>query len=271
MSKNSWEKLEKNTLIKNLDYSSFYERNSAIPQDFYSFFNASAKNEEKIKLTLVNNKIKFNATINTKTKPNKKKYIGWDVSFSNLLKEEFINWKNIKPYEKTVDYKLVFSKTNNPSVYLVSTSSANKAKADLELIKIKERDDINETEKLRLTKSRIGQGIYRSNLMQIESKCRVTGLTDSNYLIASHIKPWSHSDDSEKLDGNNGLLLSPHIDKLFDQGYISFTNNGRILISEKINPDVILKWGINKKLNIGSLNRHQAKYLEYHQSNIFKK
>ena len=42
MSKNSWEKLEKNTLIKNLDYSSFYERNSAIPQDFYSFFNASA-------------------------------------------------------------------------------------------------------------------------------------------------------------------------------------------------------------------------------------
>ena len=183
MSKNSWEKLEKNTLIKNLDYSSFYERNSAIPQDFYSFFNASAKNEEKIKLTLVNNKIKFNATINTKTKPNKKKYIGWDVSFSNLLKEEFINWKNIKPYEKTVDYKLVFSKTNNPSVYLVSTSSANKAKADLELIKIKERDDINETEKLRLTKSRIGQGIYRSNLMQIESKCRVTGLTDSNYLI----------------------------------------------------------------------------------------
>jgi predicted restriction endonuclease len=107
--------------------------------------------------------------------------------------------------------------------------------------------------------------------MQIESECRVTRLTDSNYLIASHIKPWSHSNDNEKLDGNNGLLLSPHIDKLFDNGHISFSNNGDMLISSKINPDVLSLWSIDKDLNVGGFNKQQQKYLEYHRSIILKK
>lgn len=74
------------------------------------------------------------------------------------------------------------------------------------------------TEKLQLTKARIGQGNFRRDLEKIEPKCRVTGVTNKALLIASHIKPWSKCDNNaERLDGNNGLLLSPHIDKLFDR------------------------------------------------------
>ena len=57
--------------------------------------------------------------------------------------------------------------------------------------------------------------------------------------IASHIKPWTKSNDFEKLDGNNRLLLSPHVDKLFDTGYISFEGNDSMIISPRLNIDTL--------------------------------
>ncbi|MFE8730531.1 HNH endonuclease, partial [Aeromonas hydrophila] len=83
---------------------------------------------------------------------------------------------------------------------------------------------LNATEKQQLVKSRRGQGIFRANLEKVELACRVTGVTNTALLIASHIKPWSRcANNAERLDGNNGLLLSPHIDKLFDRGWITFS------------------------------------------------
>jgi len=74
---------------------------------------------------------------------------------------------------------------------------------------IAQRLDIGPTEKMRLSKARLGQGVYRTNLEQIERSCRVTGISHREFLRASHIKPWAKSDDLEKLDGHNGLLLAP--------------------------------------------------------------
>lgn len=88
------------------------------------------------------------------------------------------------------------------------------------------------TQKEQLVKSRRGQGLFRSRLEQIEPACRVTGVTNKALLIASHIKPWSESNNAERLDGQNGLLLSPHIDKLFDRGWITFTDSGDLLCAE---------------------------------------
>ncbi|MGL6368915.1 HNH endonuclease [Aeromonas hydrophila] len=88
------------------------------------------------------------------------------------------------------------------------------------------------TEKLQLTNARISQGNFRRDLEKIEPKCRVTGVSNKALLIASHIKTWSESDNAEHLDGNNGLLLSPHIDKLFDRGWITFTDAGDLLCAE---------------------------------------
>lgn len=135
---------------------------------------------------------------------------------------------------------------------------------------IEQRKDIKETEKLRLVKSRNGQGVYKDRLIAIESGCRITGLTDTNFLIASHIKPWVKSNDFEKLDGNNGLLLSPHVDKLFDAGYISFSNDGDMLISSGLNTDILKLWRIDYPLNISRLNTQQQGYMKYHRKNIFK-
>ena len=109
---------------------------------------------------------------------------------------------------------------------------------------IKGRTDIGATTKEQLVKSRRGQGVFRSNVRLNEKGCRVTGVTDPQHLRASHIKPWKDSTDEEKLDGCNGLLLAPHIDHLFDKGQITFTNNGDLLVSPRMDRAVLAKWGV---------------------------
>jgi putative restriction endonuclease len=89
------------------------------------------------------------------------------------------------------------------------------------------------TDRDQLIKARLGQGVFRSNVEEIETACRVTGLTDKRLLIASHIKPWRDSNNSERLDGDNGFLLSPHVDKLFDKGWVSFSDQGYLLMSSE--------------------------------------
>lgn len=127
------------------------------------------------------------------------------------------------------------------------------------------------TEKLQLTKARIGQGLFRSNLEAIEPACRVTGVTNKALLIASHIKPWSKCENNaERLDGHNGLLLSPHIDKLFDRGWITFTDAGDLLCAEPSIEQTLLQWGVELPLNVGLFDSKQAVYLAYHRTKIFQ-
>jgi hypothetical protein len=136
---------------------------------------------------------------------------------------------------------------------------------ELELRRIDTDATIAVTEKLALRKSRVGQGLYRERLQAIESSCRVTGVSDPQLLTASHIKPWAVSTDSEKLDGNNGLFLSPHIDRLFDRGLVSFTDTGNLLVSAHVAMEDLDKWGIEPNLNVGPFSAEQAKYLSWHR------
>ncbi len=130
--------------------------------------------------------------------------------------------------------------------------------------------ELQETEKVQLVKARVGQGVFRSRLEKIEPKCRVTRLGDKRFLIASHIKPWCKSTNIEKLDGNNGLLLSPHIDKLFDKGWITFSEKGGIVcFSEEIKA-IMRTWSLDPDMNIGEFTYKQKEYLRYHQENIFR-
>jgi HNH endonuclease len=131
--------------------------------------------------------------------------------------------------------------------------------------------DIPETEKHQLTMVRCGQSLYRDRLESIEKCCRVTGVSQRNHLRASHLKPWRDSTDVEKLDGNNGLLLSPHIDHLLDRGFISFTDSGEILISTQLDPSILISWGLNLERNVGPFNSEQRKYLAYHREHVFLK
>ena len=125
-------------------------------------------------------------------------------------------------------------------------------------------------EKIQETKSRRGQGVFKSNVRLVENRCRITGVTNVKHLRASHIKPWASSNNIEKLDGYNGLLLSPHVDHLFDQGFISFRNSGDLLVSSKLNTDVLDRWSISSNQNVGGFREPQKPYLEYHRDEVFK-
>lgn len=136
---------------------------------------------------------------------------------------------------------------------------------------IKGRTDIGDTTKEQLVKSRRGQGVFKANVRLNEKGCRVTGITDPQHLRASHIKPWKDSSDEEKLNGLNGLLLAPHIDHLFDKGYISFEDKGNVIVSTKLDQSVLDNWGISTEKNVGPFNSHQSVFLEYHRNKVFKK
>jgi putative restriction endonuclease len=101
-----------------------------------------------------------------------------------------------------------------------------------------ERLSIPATEKLALIAARVGQGAFRTAVQQIEPCCRITGVSDPTFLRASHIKPWRVANDHERLDGYNGLMLTPTIDQLFDQGYISFKQSGELLLVPSVSDDV---------------------------------
>lgn len=138
------------------------------------------------------------------------------------------------------------------------------------LFSIKGRTDIGATEKEQLVKSRRGQGIFKTNVRLNEKGCRVTGVTDSAHLRASHIKPWRDSTDEEKLNGCNGLLLAPHIDHLFDRGLISFEDNGDLLVSPALDITVLSAWGLAGSKNVGPFNTQQQEFLEYHRNSVLR-
>ena len=124
--------------------------------------------------------------------------------------------------------------------------------------------------KVELVRARRGQGFFKMQLRRFEHKCRITGVSDPRLLIASHIKPWRDSSDFEKLDGNNGFLLSPHVDRLFDRGYISFENNGDLVVSDQLDREVLNKWNITGEFNAGVMRDEQIPYLEEHRAKILK-
>lgn len=126
------------------------------------------------------------------------------------------------------------------------------------------------TEKEILIKSRIGQGSFREQLITKESKCKICGVSNVNLLIASHIKPWALCNDFEKLDINNGLLLCPNHDALFDKGFISFSEKGRIIIAEEICNYERKLFNISDNITI-TLNKKESNYMSFHRENLFKR
>jgi len=100
---------------------------------------------------------------------------------------------------------------------------------------IESAPELTTTERDALVRARRGQGRFRKNVESVERSCRLTGITNPALLIASHIKPWRLcSSASERLDGMNGLLLTPDADHLFDRGFISFTDDGEVMVSRRV-------------------------------------
>lgn len=129
---------------------------------------------------------------------------------------------------------------------------------------------LTSTEKSQLIKARRGQGVFRTNVQKNEKYCRLTGVSSMQLLIASHIKPWrSCVDANERLDGNNGLLLTPNADLLFDRGLISFSDDGHILVSPRAVREDMHRLGLANETSIIPFQIEQCRYLSYHRSNVF--
>ncbi len=121
-----------------------------------------------------------------------------------------------------------------------------------------------------LVRARRGQGVFRANVLLREESCRVTRVNEPRHLKASHIKPWRDATDTERLDGANGLLLSPHIDHLFDEGYITFSSSQELLIVPEVRDTLLDAWGIDAGVRVGDFSKEQNSFLEYHRTNVFK-
>lgn len=139
--------------------------------------------------------------------------------------------------------------------------------------KIENYDLLNETEKTAVVKSRVGQGLFRKKVIdKYDGKCIITGIASKKLLIASHIKPWAVSNNTERLSEDNGLLLSPTFDKLFDYGLITFTNAGKVFVSSQIPQSDINKLNLTRDLYYDlKATQKTYEYLDYHRDMIFLK
>ncbi|CQR46606.1 hypothetical protein BN1058_00875 [Paraliobacillus sp. PM-2] len=131
-----------------------------------------------------------------------------------------------------------------------------------------ESSEISETERDQVIKARIGQMFFKKALLHVEKKCKLCGVSSESFLIASHNKPWSKSEYRERLDVNNGFLLCPNHDVLFDKGYISFKNNAEISISDDLDEVSKVFLDIDNKLKI-QMNNIQQQYIKWHRDNVF--
>jgi predicted restriction endonuclease len=123
----------------------------------------------------------------------------------------------------------------------------------------------DQTERQGLVTSRVGQGFYRQQIIEKwGGKCPISGVNILSILIASHIVSWSESNDDERLDVENGILLSPLYNSLFDKHLISFDNDGRLLVSSKVNSENIERLGLLKDIKI-TLSKGMKKYLLKHR------
>ena len=117
---------------------------------------------------------------------------------------------------------------------------------------------------------RRGQGLFKDRVSQIKSRCRITGVQNPVHLVASHCKPWRDSTNEERLNGENGLLLTPSIDHLFDRGFIGFENNGRLIISPVAHRPSLERMGIDTDtpVNVGSFTSGQRAFLDFHRNAV---
>lgn len=129
---------------------------------------------------------------------------------------------------------------------------------------------LDRTEQEQIVRSRIGQGDFRKNVIRLWGSCSVTGLHNISLLRASHIKPWKDSNNSERLNPYNGLLLIPNYDLLFDKGFITFRDNGEVIISQRLSQSARKIFDVSVKVSLRNVFHENIEYLGFHRDTVFK-
>ncbi|PKM53993.1 MAG: hypothetical protein CVV00_10030 [Firmicutes bacterium HGW-Firmicutes-5] len=136
---------------------------------------------------------------------------------------------------------------------------------------IEASQNLSQTEKEIIISTRLGHSKLRRQIFEERKvcSCEICSVDDEHLLVISHIKSWALSNNKERLDKNNILLLCPNHDKLFDSGYITFDNSGQIIISGRLTNTTILAMTLSSSLKIRMLNPLMKEYLKWHRENIF--
>ena len=139
-----------------------------------------------------------------------------------------------------------------------------------ELHEVQTDSTLPETDRQAIVLARRGQGLFKKRVMRIEHACRITGVNREEHLRASHCKPWRDATNEERLDGENGLLLTPSIDHLFDRGFIAFEDSGQVIVSPVAHRLSLAQMGIDPMSppTVGTFSTGQRRYLEFHRENV---
>jgi len=211
-------------------------------------------------------------------KKSKGNYISWlrFVSENNFKIDELLDKEEVNAIcnklKETIEHRDIY-KTDNDIANIKSALNKyckfiNSAKPSADVSDfLTIIGDLIATSKKREIEARLGQGKYRKELVNIWGRCSVTEYSKVDFLVASHIKPWCASSDSEKIDPYNGLLLIPNIDKLFDIGYISFDEQGKIIVSSLITDCDLKHMGIFRDMKLYKVEHKHKAYLSYHREN----
>lgn len=184
---------------------------------------------------------------------------------------------DVDEFKYVMDYFLRYDENwlNRESETVIDTAEQEdvlKAQLDNsvdEIDKEIEAKQLQGEEREALIKVRVNQSAFRKLLMRRYTHCCLCDVDDESLLVASHIKPWAKSSHAEKVDVNNGLLLCPNHDKLFDRGYISFDNGGHIVISDELSKNCAISMNIKNDMQI-ELSNDNIKHMEYHRNNVLK-
>ena len=182
-----------------------------------------------------------------------------------LLKDEYFS--NDEFFQKNKRGNRMYSRSWDLYIEFFVTNEEKLDDTLDQINQIKNDKTLTNLEKESIILSRIGQGKFREELIELWKGCAISKFEDSKFLIASHIKPWKKSTNQEKIDKYNGLLLLPTYDKLFDLGFISFDDSGKIIISKLLNSFDQLN--INNNIIIDIKNNNK-KYLKYHREEMLK-
>lgn len=187
------------------------------------------------------------------------------ITYISAMAVRDLHGRAIRYYFKLfVDFEALEAAENEPLVFRYGKALVA---SDTDIPVEKKKDDKSE----RISRARVGQGKYRDDLLAQCPYCPITQVNEERLLIASHIKPWAVSDDKEKIDPYNGYMLSPLYDRLFDRGFITFTDERRMQISNWLSPANVKRLGLKnnqfyQKLPMDDQRKH---YLEYHRQYVY--
>ncbi|MBN1116676.1 MAG: HNH endonuclease [Bacteroidales bacterium] len=175
-----------------------------------------------------------------------------------IWEEFYNNWEEL-PYES----ELLLSKIEDKPIEIVSNIDIN----DLPVGKTRER----------VVKVRINQSFFRSSILaSYNNTCCITGLNQSELLIAGHIKPWSE-DEKNRLNPRNGIAINALHDKAFENGLITITPEYKIKVSSILlkqkRIEIIEKYFLqyeNKDIYLPSRFLPDVEFLKYHNNEKFR-